>query len=317
MNGNSIGLNYNAFATQFFTGNYGGQGDVASQAYLIRVIPGELTSGVDFHVSQRSSRTVYGVRTYGFSSTNVPEASPPLVAGLPTPSPVAASGAGLLEANNVVTPGSNISVLGTAATASNLRPYPPPTPYIAVDVQVNLTAGDGPKHLLFATADDLYAAAAFSVVSSGPPSITSVTPSSDADGNRVVLIAGSGFFPNANTNTTVLFDGQPGVIKGTTKSGQLIVAPPPAQSGYTATNVHPFAASGAPSGREALKIWIASLFLMRPARYIHQQFPRLATEESVTTRASANVPKPSFGSKILVSFPGARKKRKAFPIFLC
>ncbi len=129
VNGNSIGLNYNAFATQFFTGNYGGTRDLATTLpYLIRVIPGELTSGVDFHVSQRASQAVYGVRTYGFSSTNVPEASPPIVAGLSTPSPVAASGAGLLEANNVITPGLSISVLGTAATASNLRPYPPPRP---------------------------------------------------------------------------------------------------------------------------------------------------------------------------------------------
>jgi hypothetical protein len=103
---------------------------------------------------------------------------------------------------------------------------------------VNLTAGNGPKHLLFATANDLYVLpAAFSVVSSAPPSITSVTPSSDAEGNRVVLIAGSGFFPNANTSTTVLFDGQPGAIEGTAKNGQLIVAPPPAQSGYSATVV--------------------------------------------------------------------------------
>ena len=241
VNGNPIGLNYSAFATQFFTGNYGGTRDV-TVAYATPVLVGQLTSGVDFHVSQRASQAVYGVRTYGFSPTNVPVASPPIVAGFPTPSPVAATGEGLLNANNVITPGLSISVLGAAATASNLRAYPPPTPYIAVDVQVNISA-EGPKHLLFATLDDLYVLpAAFSIVAYAPPSITAVTPSLDANGNRIVLIAGTGFFPGANgtnvpVNTTVLFDGQPGVIQGTTKAGQLIVTPPPAQLGYTATVV--------------------------------------------------------------------------------
>src|ERR1039457_3895498 len=241
VNGNPIGLNYSAFATQVFTGNYGGTRDV-TVAYATPVLVGQLTSGVDFHVSQRASQAVYGVRTYGFSPTNVPVASPPIEAGLPTPSPVAANGEGLLGANNVITPGLSISVLGAAATASNLRAYAPPTPYIAVDVQVNIAA-EGPKHLLFATLDDLYVLpAAFSIVAYAPPSITSVTPSLDANGNRIVLIAGTGFFPGETSttvpvNTTVLFDGQPGVIQGTTKAGRLVVAPPPAQLGYTATVV--------------------------------------------------------------------------------
>ncbi|HEV8041586.1 MAG TPA: matrixin family metalloprotease [Bryobacteraceae bacterium] len=242
VNGNPLGLNYNAFATQFFTGNYGGTRD-ANQGYSTPVFAGELTSGVDFHVDSRPFQAVYAVRTYGFSTTNVPLTSPPLTRGMATPSPVAAAGGGLLEANNannVITPGLNISVLGTAATASNLRAYPPPTPYIAVDVQVNVTAGEGPKHLLFATPDDIYVLpAAFSVVVSGPPSITSVTPSLDANGNRIVLIAGSNFVANPITATsvatTILFDGLPGVIQGTTKSGQLIVTPPPGQNGYSAT----------------------------------------------------------------------------------
>jgi len=239
VNGNSIGLNYSAFATQFFSATYGGTRDLVNHpAYLISVLPGLLTSGVDFHVSQRASQAVYGVRTYGFSPTNVPVASPPIVAGLPAPSPVAATGEGLLEANNVITPGLSISVLGAAATASNLRPYPPPTPYIAVDVQANLGAGEGPKHLLFATPNDLYVLpAAFSLVAYAAPSITSVTAGLDASNNRIVLIAGTGFFPDANTGTTILFDGLAGVVQGTGKDGRLIVTPPPAQSGYTATVV--------------------------------------------------------------------------------
>jgi hypothetical protein len=235
VNGNPLQANYTAFATQFFTGHYGGTGD-ATQALSIPVYPATLTSGVDFQVSGRPFEPVYAVRTYGFSSTNVPVTSPPIAKGGSTPAPVAASGAGLLEANNVVTPGLNVSVLGNAASASNLRPYPPPTPYIAVDVQVGLTAGQGPKHLLFYTPGDVYVLpAAFSVVFNAPPAITSVTPALDSNQNRVVLIAGSGFFPDSMTNTSILFDGLPGVIQGSTKDGALIVTPPPAQGHYTAT----------------------------------------------------------------------------------
>jgi Matrixin len=241
VNGNSMALNYTAFATQFFTGNLpenlGGTRD-ATQALSIPVFAATLTSGVDFHVSARASQAVYAVRTYGFSQTNVAEASPPLTKGQSTPAPVAASGAGLLQKDNVVTPGLSVAVLGTAAAASNLRPYPPPTPYIAVDVQVNITAGEGPKHLLFSTPSDLYVLpAAFSVVFNAPPSITSVTSQLDVNEKRIVLIGGTGFFPDKNTNTSILFDGQPGIIQGVTKDGRLIVTPPPAAGGYTATVV--------------------------------------------------------------------------------
>jgi hypothetical protein len=147
----------------------------------------------------------------------------------------------LLNSSNVILPGLSISVLGGAATASNLRPYPPPTPYIAVDVQANIGAGEGPKHLLFATPDDLYVLpAAFFLVGNAAPSITAVTPSLDAHGNRIVVVSGTGFFPGETAttvpvSTTILFDGLPGVIQGTTQSGQLIVTPPPAQANYTAT----------------------------------------------------------------------------------
>lgn len=237
VNGKSLGLNYSAFATQFFTGSIGGTRDLTkTPAYPIQVLVGQLTSGVDFHVTNRNSQAVYAVRTYGFSPTNVAEASPPITKGLPAP--VAASGAGLLQDGNVVTPGLKVSVLGNAASASDLRAYPPPTPYIAVNVQVNVTAGEGPKHLLFSTPSDIYVLpAAFSVVFNQPPSITSVTSGLDSNSKRVVLVAGTGFFPDQNTSTRVLFDGLPGVIQGVAKDGRLIVTPPPAPGGYQATVV--------------------------------------------------------------------------------
>lgn len=234
VNGNSLKLNYTAFATQFYNGQDGGTQDT-SHALPLTVAAGNIVPGINFDVQARPYEAVYAVRTYGFSATNVAEASPPITKGLATPAPVAAAGAGLLQANNAVTPGLNVQVLGTAAVASNLRPYPPPTPYIAVDVLVTLTAGPGPKHLLFYTPNDLYVLpAAFNVVFNPPPSITSVTPSFDTAGNRVVVIAGRGFFPDRSTYTTFLFDGLPGTVEGVTGGG-LVVLPPPGPSRYPAT----------------------------------------------------------------------------------
>ena len=41
-----------------------------------------------------------------------------------------------------LTPGLSIGLIGSAAQISNLRPYAPPNPYVAVNVMVNL-AGAG------------------------------------------------------------------------------------------------------------------------------------------------------------------------------
>ena len=238
VNGNSLDLNYTAFATEFYTGHYGGSQMVPPSG--INVNAGKVTSNINFAVTARPYEAVYAVRTYGFSSTEVPVTAPPIIGSLSTPATIEATGAGLFQTNtatsNVITPGLDIVVLGNALVTSNLRPYPPPTPYIALDVQPNLAAGPGPKHLLFYTPSDLYILpAAFWVVNNPPPSIISITPALDSKENRVVWVAGTGFFPDQYTNTTILFDGLPGVIESVSKEGNLVVAPPPGPSKYTAT----------------------------------------------------------------------------------
>ena len=241
VNGKSIDLNYTAFATQFYTGHFGGTRN-AGLAQQVQITPPKNMNpgGIDFQVSARPYEAVYAVRTYGFSSTEVPVTAPPIIGSVSTPQAIEATGAGLFQTNtatsNVITPGLDIVVLGNALATSNLRPYPPPTAYIAVDVQPALGVGPGPKHLLFYTPNDVYVLpAAFWVVSNPPPSITGITPALDAKGNRVVWVSGTGFFPDQSTNTTILFDGLPGVIESVSKAGNLVVAPPPGSSGYTAT----------------------------------------------------------------------------------
>ncbi len=233
--GASRGLNYTAFATQFYNGKSGGTRD-SQQAMSITIAPGSTRSGVDFSVSQRDYLPVSSVRTYGYTSSAVYVTPPSLASGLQ--SLVAMTGTGLLQANNVITPGLTISTLGTAARVTQLSAYAPPDPYIAMYLLVNFTAGPGPKHLLFSTQSDVYVLpAAFTVVNNPAPSIASITPAFDASGAPALLISGTAFFPDAFTTTRIFFDGLPAVIELVTPDGKLLVLPPQASPGYTATVV--------------------------------------------------------------------------------
>jgi hypothetical protein len=233
--GAPLHLNYTAFATQFYNGKSGGTRD-AQQAQALLVSEAGVRSGVDFSVSSRNFVPVFAVRTYGQTPTGVFVTAPPLFAGLE--SLVSVTGAGLLQQNNALTPGLAVSTLGTAAKVTKLLPYAPPDPYVAVYLLVNFTAGPGQKHLLFTTPTDLYVLpAAFAVVNSHAPSIASITPTVDATGAPALLIAGTSFFPDQFTTTRIFFDGLPGVIQQVNPDGTLLVTPPLASPGYTATVV--------------------------------------------------------------------------------
>ena len=91
---------------------------------------------------------------------------------------------GLLQPNNALTPGLSVGMLGTAAQINNLRPYPPPNPYIAVDAMPTFTAVRGPKHLLFSTPGNVYVLpSGFSVVDAPPPVISALAPAGNGSGN--------------------------------------------------------------------------------------------------------------------------------------
>ena len=231
-NGNFIPPNYTAFATQFYNGSSGTQD--WTQAQTVFVSAANVVSGINFNVNSRAFEAVSSVRIYGFSPTNVAVINGPITLGSQNPMPLAADGSGLLQANNTVMPGLSVSTLGGVAQISSLRPYPPPTPYIAVNALLNLGAGPGPKHLLFLTPNDLYVLpSGFTAVNTPPPSINYTVPTYDSNGNRAVAIYGSGFKPD----TRIFFDGQAGVIEGVQSDGSLLVTPPPAPGGYAANVV--------------------------------------------------------------------------------
>lgn len=216
-----------AFDTQFYPGTR----DYA-QAGNVFVYAGSVTPGINFSVKQRSAVGIHSVRTYGYSSSSVPIASPPVTMGLPTASTMVASGYGLLQNINTAVPGLTVSVLGTGALAqfANVHAYPP-YGYIQMDVQVGNVAFAGPKHMIFSTRDDLYVLpSGFTFVAMQPPSITSVTPAVDGSGNRVVAITGTNLLPD----TRILFDGLPAAVTSITSDGRLLVVPPQAPGSYRA-----------------------------------------------------------------------------------
>ena len=207
------------FATQFYPGTL----DYA-QAQVIPVTPGTVQQGINFNVNPVSSPGISSVRTYSYTQGTYVLGSP-ILEGVKTT--IAATGVGLLESGNALTPGLSVDMLGSAAEINNLRPYPPPTPYIAVDAMPTFSAS-GPKHLLFSTPGNLFVLpSGFTVVAAPPPLISALAPAGNGSGN--LAIAGAQFTPS----TRIYFDGIPATIQSQS-SHILIVTPPSAPIGYTA-----------------------------------------------------------------------------------
>jgi hypothetical protein len=227
--GRDITPNYTAFGTQFYPGTRDPQ-----QAQAVFVYAGNVTSVDTFKVGSLPFEPVHSVRVYGFSQANVALTSAPVELGLSTPVPLVAAGVGLLQANSSVTSSLNVSTLGTVAQVSDLRLAYAGLTYVAVNLRLSLGPGPGPKHLLFSTKDDLYVLpSGFTVVANLPPSITSVSSTTDANGNRALAITGTNFAPD----TRIFFDGMAAVIEQVNSDGPLVVLPPQAAGGYTANVV--------------------------------------------------------------------------------
>ncbi|MBV9772144.1 MAG: matrixin family metalloprotease [Bryobacterales bacterium] len=222
-NSNGVFLAPNTgFAAEFYPNTQS-----ALQAQVIPVTAGNVSQGIDFNVNPTSWPGISSVRTYGYIQNTYVQGAPILLDEKTT---IAATGVGLLQSDNILAPGLSVGMLGTAAQIDNLRAYPPPNAFIAVDALVTFTAGAGPKHLLFSTPNDLYVLpAGFSVVDAPPPLISALGPAVDGNGIAAIAIAGQHF----TASTQILFDGLPAVIQSQS-SNLLVVTPPPGPVGYTA-----------------------------------------------------------------------------------
>ncbi len=192
------------------------------RAVPVAVGPGAAASGINFSVTSRAAPALFGVQTFSF------------------PGQVAVRPAHLSQTvTQVVASGYGLGIRATAAalgpaTVTGVRPYAADNRFLAMDVQFNLAAGEGPRHLAFTLDNDTYVLpAGIRLMRRLPPSIVTVTPTQDVSG-RSLIVAGS----NIGSDTQILFDGVPGTIRqADDATGILLVTPPPAPSGHRATLV--------------------------------------------------------------------------------
>lgn len=224
---NSSGV-YLAPTTGFATLFYPGTAEFVP-TNTVKVTAGLVKTGINFNLSSTSSPGISTVHTFGYVQNTYVNGAPILQGVKTTVAAGGSNSSGLLQANNSLTPGLSVGLVGSAAQVTNLRAYPAGNPFIAVDVVPGPSAV-GPEHLLFTTPGNLYVRpSGFVVVQQSPPTISAVAPTVDGNGKPAVEITGQRF----NSGTQVFFDGQPGVVESQTAS-QLIVTPPVAPFGYTA-----------------------------------------------------------------------------------
>lgn len=217
------------FAAQFYNGANGALSPNSPSVSPIQVTKGNVQSQVNFNVGPISSPGISTIRTFSYVQNTYISGAPILQGTTTTIAAGGSNSGGLLQPGNLLTPGLSVAMIGDAVAIGNLRPYPPGNPYIAVDLTPGLIAGMGPRHLLFSTPGNVYVRpSGFTVVETLAPQINGIGPA--GNGTTGVAIAGQQF----NSNTQVLFDGLPATVQSL-KAGILIVTPPLAAAGYTAS----------------------------------------------------------------------------------
>jgi len=209
---------------------------------------GASLTGINFQVSPRSAMSIPVVRSYGFLPDSVGGSvgitSPPIfVYGAPqqlvlyNPEASVLPG-GIVDSNNNLIPGVTFDGLGSLlrVVPDTLTVYPstPQQPNTQQAVYMDVIAAfpvpfPGPpgfRHLLVNSADNVYVLpGAVRAVTNIPPLITSVA----AVGDGTLAVNGV----NLSGDTRVMFDGVEATLLSVASAQQLIVAPPPAQQGFT------------------------------------------------------------------------------------
>ncbi len=215
------------FETQFYPGTRD-----PNRAVTFNVAAGETIEGVQFNVNRRGPLQLYAVQTYSFPGQVAVKPAHISMGG--SRSFLVASGFGLV-ANRAPAAGLQVSVLGgtTNIPQGGIRAYAPDPNFLQIDFQFSLFATEGPRHLIFSLNNDIYVLpSGFFLTQKQPPSITSLTPATDAAGGRGVALSGS----NLSGESVILFDGVAGQVRGE-DSGSLLVTPPAAASGHRAAVV--------------------------------------------------------------------------------
>ena len=206
-----------AFEWQFYPGVR-----EASQAGTLPVTAATVLDGVNFSVAaRRTPQSLYNVLTYGFPGQVAVRPAHVNKAG--SRNFFVATGTGLTVANTQPVPGLQTAVLGGATTVSGTRPYS--AGYLQFDLAFSSQSGEGARHLVFSTPNDVYIQPSSLILTSRqPPQISSV----QIEG-RTMTIQGA----NLGADTGILIDGSPVVVQSVDEvAGRMTVALPPASSGH-------------------------------------------------------------------------------------
>lgn len=198
-----------AFDLQFYPGT-------TTPQTTVPVAAEQTTSNINFAVRARAAVSLHSVQSYSFSGQDT--VKPATISSALGRGTVVFSGFGATTA----APNFSVNTLlpGDGAIAGSLRTYS--TGYLQLDVATS--TGDGPRPLLFTLGDEQYVLpSAYTVVSKGAPSISSVTANPD----RTVTISGQNFGAGAS----VWFDGIPARLRSA-ENGALTVSAPPAPAGH-------------------------------------------------------------------------------------
>jgi uncharacterized protein (TIGR03437 family) len=193
------------------------------QAVPLAVNAGRTVENIDFAVRARTAPAVHSVQLYGFLG-RVAVKSPPV--RTETQTLLVFTGTGAVTAAGQPVAGLRADIIGDGVEVvpGSLGAYGAP-PYLQMTVRAGVTA-NGFRHLVLATADDIYVLpAAFYMVSRPAPSISGLTLDPDEQGGLVAVLRGAGFVPESR----VLFDGVPARVRRV--AGDVIEAVPPVVSG--------------------------------------------------------------------------------------
>lgn len=222
--------------TQFGTQFFGGTTDW-TQAQQVTVTAGNVSNGVNFNVSSRpGGPAVSAMTTYGFPGAGNVAVGPP---------PIQSYGWLVFKANGVVVngdqvaPGLSLSVMGGAAyfynpntgATGNVAPLYDTGPFLEIGVAPNPVLAPTPVAITATLNNDVYVLpSAFRVVTSAPPSIATVSGTTDAQGDATVTITGSNL-----AGTQIVFDSIPAISTTTNADGSITAVAPPATNGYQAS----------------------------------------------------------------------------------
>ena len=227
--GNAIPA-FTRFDSQFFPGTRDW-----TQASLLNVSAGQTLGGINFSMQPRNGPSVYAMTTYGYlgPGRNIPVGEPPLPVGFRDYLVFTAAG---IASGGKVVPGLSVSAIGPAATTeSKTLGYDVQSSghdFLYIVVDANQVSVSTPVALAVTTPTDLYVLpAAFTVVPTAPPLISSVAGSTDGLGNVTAVVSGSNLTPG----TRILFDGAAAVTQSVASDNSSVtVTAPPALGGQSA-----------------------------------------------------------------------------------